>query len=162
MSKTLTSMLSTRLQQAEQEQAQALEQLTAETQQQLKRRFESYLSTSNDALTTTQSVIAADQKRIREISAKTTTLLIKDLLALHRMTLRKVKHLLMLPVIAAASLSLMLIATASAWAWWTVHQAQSEAAQARQAADLTRRELSAIEERFCSTPAGRLHCQPKR
>ncbi|MEJ6001052.1 hypothetical protein [Paucibacter soli] len=151
--KALTEALSHRLQQAERLQVQQLAALTAETQQLLKQHVSSLSVISSAVLFTTENAMAANQERLRQISAETTALLVKDLTALHRTTLRQVKRLLMLPLFAALCLSLLTLTGAASWAWLTVRQANAEAAQAR-------RELPAIQTRFCASPAGRQYCRP--
>ncbi len=134
MTKNSMAALSERLQQQLQADQEAVSQ---QTQQLLKQHAQGLQKLSEAALNTTKSAIQRQNQALDQ---------------LHGQTLRRLRWLMLWPLLASVSLALLILASASGWAWWRLsqmdNQIQQKALQIRQ-----------IEAEFCASPAGQRVCR---
>lgn len=136
--------------QAEQDRIQKLQQL----------HESSLLQLSTAALDTTASVTAAQRDALTvalKASQKAVKMHAADLQALHSETLKRLRWLMLWPLVATVLLCLLMLASATIYSAWTVSQADDQVNQKRL-------QIRQIETTFCATPAGLKVCktQPER
>jgi hypothetical protein len=128
--------LSERLQQQLKNDQQAV---SNQTEALLEKHAEGLRKLSDDALTTTKTAI------------KSQRLVLDDL---HALTLRRIRWLMLWPLLASAGLSLLMLASAGAWSWWKLSQMDDQIQ--RKAEHLQR-----LDAEFCASPVGLRLCKPK-
>lgn len=136
MQTTSALELSKLLQEKRQADQQVVDQLT---QAQLSQHAQSLQKLLSDALATTEAAIQHQAEALN---------------ALHQASLRRLRWLMLWPVLASLCIALLLPIAAGAWSWWTVNQAR------QQVTDHEAR-LQQMTQQFCSSPAGLKQCANK-
>lgn len=137
MTKNSMASLSEKLQQQLKDDQQAVSNQTSEL---LKKHAKGLQELSADALTTTKGAIQRQSQALDQV---------------HGETLKRLRWLMLWPLLASICLSLVIVAGASLWTWWKLGQVDNQVQQKFN-------QIRQIEAEFCASPAGLKVCKGVR